>query len=154
MKRRIDPFTLGSKTVMAFNAFGQQVHNASLDRSFIELICYRVSQINHCGFCLDMHSKILRAAGESEQRLYLLSAWREAEDIYTEREQAALAFAEELTRAGHGIVSDETFEALRQHFSESEILDLMMAVIAINGYNRINIALGAEVGTYQVGQYS
>lgn len=153
MERRIDPLTLGSKTVMAFNSFGQQVRKASLDHSFIELVCYRVSQINHCGFCLDMHAKNLRAAGESEQRLYLASAWREA-PFYTEREKAALAFAEELTEPGQGVASDEIFDALKRHFNDTEILDLMMAVIAINGYNRINIALGAEVGTYQVGQYA
>ena len=137
---------------MAFNAFGQQVHQSSLDRNFIELICYRISQMNHCGYCLDMHSKILRAAGETEQRLYLISAWREA-DVYTERERAALGFGEALTKPGHGVVPDEVFESLKQVFSDTEILDLMMAIIAINGYNRINIALGAEVGTYQIGQY-
>ncbi len=149
MERRINPFGGGNKTVAAFNNFGQQVHSSSLGRSLTELICYRVSQINHCGYCLDMHAKTLRAAGETEQRIYLLSAWREA-PFYTERERAALAFSEELTTLGRGVVSDETFGALKAHFSDTEILDLMMAVIAINGYNRINIALGAEVGTFQV----
>jgi alkylhydroperoxidase family enzyme len=95
----------------------------------------------------------LRANGESEQRLYLLDAWREA-PFYTDKERSALAWAEALTKIKSGIVPDEIYEEAKKHFSETELIDLTIAVITINSYNRINIAFGAPVGTYQVGQYN
>ena len=123
-----------------------------VEESLLHLIEFRVSQINGCAFCLDMHSKDLRAEGESEQRLYLLSAWREA-PFYTERERAALAWAEALTKVADGPVSDELYQQASKHFSEQELIDLTMAVITINSYNRLNIAFPAKVGTYQPGAY-
>lgn len=152
MQQRINAFALGNKTLTAFNSFGQSVLNSSLDESLMELICFRVSQLNNCGYCLDMHSKKLRANGETEQRLYLISAWHEA-PFYTEKERAALAFAEALTQVKSGLVSEEIFAVVKSNFTETEIIDLMMAIITINGYNRINIALGSDVGTFQLGQY-
>ena len=108
-----------------------------------------MSQINGCAFCLDVHSKNLRAWGETEQRLYVIAAWREV-PFFSDEERSALAWAEALTKIRNGSVSDEVFAEVRNHFSETELIDLTMAIIAINGYNRINIAFGAKVGSYQV----
>lgn len=105
MKQRINAFALGNKTVFAFNSFGQSVLDSSLDKSLAELICFRVSQLNNCGYCLDMHSKKLRANGETEQRLFLISAWRKA-PFYSDKERAALALAEALTQIKSGLVSN------------------------------------------------
>jgi AhpD family alkylhydroperoxidase len=107
----------------------------------------RASQLNGCAYCLDMHSKDARAEGETEQRIYVLSAWREA-PFYTERERAALAWTEAVTLIPDGI-SDELSTAVREHFSEKELVDLTMEIVTINGWNRIAIALGADVGSYQ-----
>ncbi len=123
-----------------------------VEETLLHLIEFRVSQINGCAFCLDMHSKDLRAEGETEQRLYLLSAWREA-PFYTDRERAALAWAEALTKVADGPVSDELYQQANKNFSEQELIDLTMAVITINSYNRLNIAFPAQVGTYQPGAY-
>jgi alkylhydroperoxidase family enzyme len=100
-----------------------------------------------------MHSKDLRAAGETEQRLYVLDAWRDA-PFYTDRERAALAWAEAVTKIPGGQVADEIYEEALKQFSEQELIDLTMAVITINSYNRINIAFRAEAGGYQVGQHA
>ena len=109
----------------------------------------RASQINGCAYCLDMHSKDARAAGEAEQRLYLLSAWRETK-LYSEREQVALAWAEELTElASHEAVSDALYDRAAQLFEEAELVDLTMLVVAINGWNRINIAARTIGGNYR-----
>lgn len=112
----------------------------------------RASQLNGCAFCLDMHSKDARAAGETEQRLYLLDAWREA-PCYSERERAALAWTEALTLIAGNHVPDEVYEAARRQFSEQELVNLSMAIIAINGWNRLAIAFRSPVGQYQPGQY-
>ena len=104
--------------------------------------------MNGCAYCIDMHSKDARAHGESEQRLYGLSAWREA-PYYTERERAALAWTEELTLIAENHVSDEVYEQTRRKFSEQEIVDLTLAVVTINAWNRIAISFRPEVGTYQ-----
>lgn len=100
-----------------------------------------------------MHSKDLRAKGETEQRLYLMDAWREA-PFYTDRERAALAWAEAVTKITNGNVSDEVYAEAKQQFSDEELIDLTMAVITINSYNRINIAFRPKVGTYTVGEYA
>lgn len=152
MEVRLIPFALGNKAINSFNEFGQSVTKSSLETSLKDLICFRVSQINGCAFCLDMHSKDLRATGETEQRLYLMDAWREA-PFYTKKERAALAWAEALTVLKSGLVPKDIFDEARQHFSETELVDLTMAVIAINAYNRINIAFGSHVGTYQIKEH-
>lgn len=143
---------MGNKAIKAFNEFGQSVTKSSLETTLKDLICFRVSQINGCAFCLDMHSKDLRANGETEQRLYVLDSWREA-PFYTEKERAALAWAEALTVIKSGLVPADIFDEARKHFSETELVDLTMAVIAINAYNRINIAFGSHVGTYKVNEH-
>ncbi|PYT03784.1 MAG: carboxymuconolactone decarboxylase [Acidobacteria bacterium] len=125
------------------------LNRSSLEKKLLHMIKLRVSQINGCAFCLDMHWKDLQAEGESEQRMYSLDAWRET-DYYSDRERAALAWAEAITKVTEGHVPDEVFEATRQHFSEQEMADLTFAVVAINGWNRLSIALRVVPGTYQV----
>lgn len=122
--------------------------SGSIDTTISHLVDIRASQLNGCAFCLDMHTKDARAAGESEQRLYLLPAWREA-PCYTERERAALAWTEALTQlsATHD-VPDEVYEQARAQFSEKELVDLTLAIIAINGWNRLNVAFRSTVGDY------
>jgi AhpD family alkylhydroperoxidase len=124
------------------------VNESGLEVSLLELIKTRASQINHCAYCIDMHTKEARANGESEQRLYGLSAWQEA-PYYTERERAALAWTDALTLIADNPVSDELYEQARQHFSEAELMNLTLAIIAINGWNRLAISFRAEVGAYQ-----
>ncbi len=132
-------------------ALSMQVHDSGrLEQALVQLVLMRVSQINGCAFCLDMHSKDARAAGETDQRLHLLPAWREA-TLYSEREQVALAWAEELTGLeSHAAVSDELYERARQLFDEAALVDLTLLVVAINGWNRINIAARSIGGNYRV----
>ena len=152
MKPRIDTFRVSPRAYQAMNGLQQYVNESGLEHSLLELVKMRASQINGCAFCLDMHSKGARAAGETEQRLYLLDAWREV-DLYTDRERAALQWAEAVTRVSEGHVPDEAFAAARAHFSEQELVDLTMAVVAINGWNRLAIAFRAETGKYQPGMF-
>ena len=129
---------------------GENIHAAGrLEPLLIDLVLMRVSQINGCAFCLDMHSKDARAAGETEQRLYLLPAWRETK-LYSERERIALAWAEELTElASHDAVSDALYAQARQVFEEEELVDLTLLIVAINGWNRINVAARSIGGNYK-----
>ena len=152
MEQRINIHEKGSQAMNALYGLGKYLAKSPVEQSLLNLVYFRVSQINGCAFCLDMHAKDLRAKGETEQRLYVLNAWREA-PFYTDKERAALAWAEALTKIKTGIVPDEVYNEASKQFSETELIDLTLAVITINGYNRINIAFGAAVGTYQVGQY-
>lgn len=124
--------------------------SSGLETSLLELVRMRASHINGCAFCLDMHSKDARAAGETEQRLYCLPAWRET-PFYSEREQAALAWTEAVTLVSEGHVPDEVFEQARKHFSEEELAHLTLAIVTINGWNRFAIAFRAVPGAYQPG---
>jgi AhpD family alkylhydroperoxidase len=130
-------------------ALNKYVHSGSLEPALIELVLMRASQLNGCAYCLDMHSKDARAAGETEQRLYVLQAWREA-PFYSDRERAALAWCEAVTRLDpiHG-VADDVYEQARAQFSEKELGDLNMAVILINAWNRIAIPFQNPPGAYQ-----
>jgi AhpD family alkylhydroperoxidase len=132
----------------ALVALGTTVEGSGLEASLIELVKIRASQINGCAFCIDMHWKDLRAAGESEQRLYELNAWRET-PFYSERERAALEWTEAVTLVSEGHVPGEVYERVREHFDEKELVDLTMAVVAINGWNRIAISTRAVPGSYQ-----
>ncbi len=123
------------------------VEDSGLEHPLLELVKMRASQINGCAYCLDMHSKDARAAGETEQRLYALDAWRET-PFYSDRERAALAWTEALTEIRHG-VSDELYAATRKQFSEKELTDLSLAIIAINGWNRLAIPFRSTPGIYQ-----
>ena len=127
-------------------------HHSGLEPLLQELIKMRVSQLNGCAYCLDMHSKDARAAGETEQRLYGLNAWREA-PYYSDRERAALAWAEALTNIQQGHVPDSVFEEARKYFSEEELVNLTIPVNQINAWNRIAIGFRAEAGTYQPAQH-
>jgi AhpD family alkylhydroperoxidase len=148
MKQRLNYMEVGPGVMRAMYGLGAPLTLSGLEQSLLNLIYFRVSQINGCAFCLDMHSKDLRAEGETEQRLYLLDAWREA-PFYTERERAALAWAEAVTLITGGDVPDEVYEQARAQFSEQELVSLTLAVITINGWNRLNIAFRTTPGSYQ-----
>jgi AhpD family alkylhydroperoxidase len=148
MEKRINVFEKGQAAMKAVYGLALHLAKSPIEQSLLNLIYFRVSQVNGCAFCLDMHSKDLRAKGETEQRLYLLDAWREA-PFYSDRERAALAWAEAVTKIAGGQVPDAVYEEARQQFSEEEMIDLTVAVITINSYNRINIAFPVKAGTYQ-----
>ena len=152
MKRRIDVARLDPGGYKLMYGFSGYLAKSSLDGKLVDLIHLRVSQINGCAYCLDMHWKDLKAAGESDQRLYSLDAWRET-TFYSERERAALAWAEATTSIRDGHVPDAVFDEARAHFSEQELADLTLAVVAINGWNRLNIAFRTPAGTYRPGQF-
>jgi AhpD family alkylhydroperoxidase len=148
MKQRLNYAEVGGGALRAMFGLETYLAKSGLEPSLLRLLKFRVSQINGCAYCLDMHSKDLRAAGETEQRLYLLDAWREA-PFYTERERAALAWAEAVTLVTEGHVPDEVYEQARAEFGEEELVNLTLAVVAINGWNRLSIAFRAEPGSYQ-----
>jgi AhpD family alkylhydroperoxidase len=152
MEPRIDPRKVSPGAVNAMLGLEKYLRTCGLPQRLLDLIRLRVSQINGCGYCIDMHSKDLRAAGETEQRLYLLDAWREA-PFYDERERAALAWAEAVTRVTEGHVPDATFEQAHKRFSDEELANLTLAVIAINSWNRLSIAFRTVPGTYQPKQH-
>jgi AhpD family alkylhydroperoxidase len=147
MKSRIDYQRVSPKAVQAMMGLQNYVNDSGLEHSLLELVKMRASQINGCAYCLDMHSKDARAAGETEQRLYLLDAWREA-PMYSARERAALEWTEAVTRITEG-VSDEVYRSVREHFSEAELANLTLAVVAINGWNRLNVAFHVGAGSYK-----
>ncbi|MCI0447194.1 carboxymuconolactone decarboxylase family protein [bacterium] len=153
MEQRINAYEKAQGALKVLFGFGAYLAKSSVEQKLMHLIEFRVSQINGCAYCLDMHSKDLRAEGESEQRLYLLDAWRET-DMYTDRERVALAWAEAVTKLTEGQVPDEIYEQAREQFSEKELIDLTLGVIAINSYNRINIAFRTPAGSYRVGQHA
>jgi AhpD family alkylhydroperoxidase len=124
------------------------LENSGLEKKLLDLIRLRVSQINGCAYCIDMHWKDLRAAGETEQRLYGLDAWRES-PYYSERERAALQWSEAVTRITEGRVPDEVFEEAHRHFDDAALANLTLCLVAINGWNRLNIAFRTKPGTYQ-----
>jgi len=130
-------------------ALSKVVQQSALPPVLVDLVQYRVSQINGCAFCLDMHSKDLRARGESEQRIYMLSAWREMPNLYDARERAALAWAEAVTLLTDQDVSDEVYEQARAEFSEKELAQLTLAIVTINGWNRLNVAFRTPAGDYK-----
>jgi AhpD family alkylhydroperoxidase len=130
------------------SAVDRYVKQSGLEPRLVELIKMRASMINGCAYCIDMHSKDARAEGESEQRLYALSAWRET-PFFSERERAALEWTESVTLVSQTHVPDDVYEHVRQHFNELELINLTLAVVAINGWNRLAIGFRAVPGTYQ-----
>lgn len=149
MASRIDFIKTAPGAYRAMAALESYIGQTGLEDTLLELVKTRASQINGCAFCLDMHSKDARARGETEQRLYTLSAWRET-PFFTERERAALAWTEALTNvAATRDVPDEVYETTRTQFTERELVDLSLAIVAINGWNRLCIAFRKEAGTYQ-----
>ncbi len=148
MEPRLQAHKVAPGAYHAMLGLESYVHSCGLESSLLELVKLRASVINGCAFCVDMHTKDARAAGESEQRLYSISVWRET-PFYTERERAALAWTEAVTQISHRHVPDEVYQEARKHFSEKELVDLTLAVIAINGWNRLAISFRAVPGTYQ-----
>ena len=128
------------------------LQKSTLEPALLELVKVRASQMNGCGNCIDMHTKDARHAGETEQRLYLLSVWREA-PMFTDRERAALAWTEALTKLDGHAVSDEIYERVRKQFSEEELVALTLAIVSINGWNRICVGFNVEPGHYKPGMY-
>ncbi|MEX6688126.1 carboxymuconolactone decarboxylase family protein [Danxiaibacter flavus] len=149
MEQRMNVHAKGQNALKAMYGLNNYLANCSIEKPLLNLMYFRVSQINGCAFCLDMHSKDLRAEGESEQRLYLMDAWRET-PFYTDRERAAFAWAEAVTKIKDGNVPDEVYQQATQQFTDEEMVELTMAVIAINSYNRINIAFRVQAGSYKV----
>ena len=148
MSGRFDYAKVAPDANDAMRGLERYVRGSGLERSLIELVKIRASQLNGCAFCLDMHTKDARAAGESEQRLYVLAAWREA-PFYSERERAALEWTEALTVLARDGVPDELYERTRRVFSELELVNLTTAIIAINGWNRLSVAFRSpEPGSY------
>ncbi len=148
MEARLDYTKAAPEGYKAMLALELYARHSGLEPSLLELVKMRASQINGCAFCLDMHSKDARAGGETEQRLYALNAWRET-PFFNERERAALAWTEAVTCVSETHVPDETYESVRQHFSEKELVDLTLAIIAINGWNRLAISFRTVPGSYQ-----
>jgi AhpD family alkylhydroperoxidase len=132
----------------AMDALDQYLATCSVDEYLLHLVRLRASQINGCAYCVDMHWKDLRALGEGEQRLYSLDAWREC-PYYTDRERAALAWAEAVTLITDGHVPEPLFDEVRSHFSETELSDLTLAVATINAWNRLSISARLVPGAYQ-----
>ena len=153
MSQRLNYVKASPEGFKAMRQLQAHVDDCGLEHPLLELVKMRASQINGCAYCLDMHSKDARAAGETEQRLYVLNAWREA-PFYSDRERAALAWTEALTKISKGPVSDELYAEARKQFSEKELTDLSLAIIAINGWNRLAIPFRSEPGHYQPGQHA
>lgn len=148
MTHRLNYASVAPEGLKAMLNLQQYVENSGLEHKMLELVKMRASQINGCAYCLDMHSKDARAAGETEQRLYALNAWRET-SFYSERERAALAWTESLTRITDNDVPDDLYAATRKQYSEKELVDLTLAIIAINGWNRLAIPFRTTPGSYE-----
>jgi AhpD family alkylhydroperoxidase len=142
MKPRLDPFKTVPDVLNAMLALQSRANGGGLEHSLQELVKTRASQINGCAFCLHMHTRDARAAGETEERLYLLNAWRES-PLYTERERAALAWTEALTQLADKGAPDEAYEALKGSFTEEEMVELTLLIVAINGWNRFQVGFRA-----------
>lgn len=148
MTQRLAYSQLAPDAMKAMMALERYVRGSGLEGSLIELVKLRASYMNGCSFCVDMHTKDARLAGETEQRLYAVPVWRET-PFFSPRERAALAWTEAVTDLGRSGVPDELYEATRAHFSDVELVNLTMAVIAINAWNRLAVPFRSEPGTYQ-----
>lgn len=148
MKTRLNYNKVAPKAMKGMLELEKYIHSSELEKSLYELVKTRASQINKCAYCLDMHTKDAREEGETEQRLYGLSAWREA-PFYSERERAALEWTEAVTLISENDIPDSLYEATRKYFDEEEIVTLTMAIIAINGWNRLAISFRSIPGSYK-----
>jgi AhpD family alkylhydroperoxidase len=148
MKPRYNYAKAAPGTYHAMLGLEKYLHECSIEQPLLHLIKLRASQINGCAYCIDMHWKDLRALGETEQRLYGLDAWRES-PYYTDRERAALMWTEAVTLVAGGQVDDLVYDAVKPHFSETELSDLTFAVATINAWNRLAISARTEPGKYQ-----
>jgi AhpD family alkylhydroperoxidase len=148
MQARLDAEKIAPDAAKAIWPLEKYISQSGLDPALLDLVRMRASQINGCAFCIDMHSKDARARGETEQRLYELNAWRET-PFYTERERAALAWTEAVTLVAQTHVPDDVYETARGQFSEKELIDLTLAIAAINSWNRLAISFRTVPGSYQ-----
>lgn len=148
MQARINYAEVDPEVIRTMFAFWKYVTKSGLEESLVDLVLTRASQINRCAYCIDMHFKDAVASGETAQRLYSLDAWRES-PYYTDRERAALVWTEAVTLLTEGFVPDEVYEQARAQFSETELISLTMAVININGWNRLNVSFRMVPGDYQ-----
>ena len=148
MEKRLDYAKAAPDGVGVLRQLERYLKETRLEPDLVELVKLRVSQINGCAYCIDMHTKDARSHGESEQRLYGITAWRET-PFYSERERAALAWTESVTRISEDQVPDEIYRQVKRHFTEKELVDLTLAVIAINSWNRLAISFRTPAGSYQ-----
>jgi AhpD family alkylhydroperoxidase len=148
MKKRLDYAKTAPDGIGILRQLEGYLKKAGLEPDLVELVKLRASQINDCAYCIDMHTKDARSRGESEQRLYGVTAWREM-PFYSERERAALAWTESVTRISEDQVPEEIYQQVKQHFTEEELVDLTLAVIAINSWNRLAISFRTPAGSYQ-----
>ena len=148
MKPRLNYSKVEPEALKAMMELENYVGASGLGLPLRELVKIRASQINGCAYCIDMHTKDARAEGDTEQRIYALSAWRET-PFFTERERAALEWTEALTLISEVEISDELYEKIRAYFTESEIIALSMTIVAINGWNRLAISFGTVPGSYE-----
>jgi AhpD family alkylhydroperoxidase len=148
MEPRLDYAKVAPAARESVYAVEKYARQSSLEPKLRELVKLRASQINGCAYCVDMHTKDARAHGETEQRLYALVVWREA-PFFTERERAALAWTEAVTLIAQSGVPDDVYQLARSQFSEKELVDLTMVIVAINGWNRLAISFRTVAGTYQ-----
>src|SRR2546422_6260288 len=148
MDERINYGKVAPEGIRALSGLEAYVRSSGLEPGLLDLVKTRASQINGCAYCIDMHTKDARARGETEQRLYGLSAWREA-PFYSERERAALEWTEAVTLISQDHVPDELYERVRREFTEAELINLTLAVVAINGWNRLAISFRSVPGSYQ-----
>ncbi|MEU2620983.1 carboxymuconolactone decarboxylase family protein [Streptomyces sp. NPDC007157] len=157
MEARLNLFAspTANKLIKAFNGAGRAAEGTSIPAATLELVKIRASQINGCGFCLDMHTKDASAAGETQQRLHMVGAWREA-TVFTEAERAALELAEQGTRIADaaGGVPDEVWENAAKHYTEEELVALVATIALINAYNRLNVIFQQPAGDYRPGQFA
>ena len=149
MKTRFDLVKVEPAAYHALMGVENYVRASGIDKTLLELIKTRASQINGCAFCIDMHTKDARHAGETEQRLYALSAWEET-PFFTPHERAALALTEAVTLINNHGVPDAIYEEVSRHFSPEQIAKLLMAIVVINSWNRLSIATRVIPGSYQV----
>jgi AhpD family alkylhydroperoxidase len=148
-KPRMEYWKVAPEMFKAMSALEKELSKGAIEPALRHIVKLRASQINGCAYCIDMHWKDARAAGESEQRLYGLDAWRES-PYYTDRERAALEWTEALTRITDGHAPDQVYDAVRSHFSEKELVELTWAIAAINAWNRVAISMRSVAGSYRV----
>jgi AhpD family alkylhydroperoxidase len=148
MHPRIEYAKVAPGAYAAMRGLEAYVRQCGLEPGLLELVRTRASQINGCAYCIDMHTKDARARGETEQRLYALAAWRET-PFFSERERAALAWTEAVTLVAEGPIADVIYEHARRHFDEKSLVELTLAIVAINGWNRLSIACGSIAGSYR-----
>lgn len=149
MKERLNYAKVSPEALKAMLELEKYVATSGLESSLYELVKIRISQINKCAYCLDMHTKIARRDGESEQRIYMLNSWQET-SFYTDRERAALKWAESLTLISEKEITDALYQSVLLHFNEKEMVALTMVIVAINGWNRLSVGFGTVPGSYEI----